>query len=90
MKVELVNFRKAIGPGGVKAFADVSFGDANYSMVVKGFTVLEGKGKRLLVCLPRKVGRDGRWLDVIMPDEKLKECIENIILDAYEYDSGAG
>ncbi len=79
--IEVVDIRKIIGDGNLKAFADVKFSD---TIIVKGFNVLMGK-HGVFVAMPRKASKDGRWLDVLTPvNDKVKTQIETKILEAYE------
>ena len=82
--VEVVDIRKAMGDGNLKAFADVKFGD---SIVVKGFSVMNGR-KGVFVKMPSKVSKDGKWFDILTPlDEKFKREIEDKVLEAYDHET---
>ena len=63
MDVEVVDIRKIVGDGNLKAFADVRVGD---SLVIKGFCVMQGKSG-VFVSMPRKASKDGRWFDILEP-----------------------
>ena len=78
--IEVVDIRKITGDGKLKAFADVRVGD---SLVIKGFCVMEGKNG-IFVSMPRKASKDGRWFDVVEPDESIKREIENKVLESYD------
>jgi len=79
--VEVVDIRKIIGNGNLKAFADVK---VDGKLVIKGFTVMQGKNG-VFVSMPRKAGRDGRWFDILTPvDEELKRELEEKVLGAYD------
>ena len=78
--IEVVDIRKITGDGKLKAFADVKVGDC---LVVKGFCVMEGKNG-IFVSMPRKASKDGRWFDVVEPDESLKRELENKVLESYD------
>ena len=80
MEIEVVDIRKIVGDGKLKAFADVKLGDC---LVVKGFCVMEGK-KGVFVSMPRKASKDGRWFDIVEPDEPVKREIENRVLESYD------
>ncbi len=81
MNIEVVDIRKIIGDGNLKAFADIKFGDA---IMVKGFSILQGK-KGVFVSMPRKAGKDGRWFEILTPlSEKVKQEIEDKLLVAYD------
>lgn len=81
MNIEVVDIRKIIGDGNLKAFADVKFGDA---ILVKGFSILQGK-KGVFVSMPKKAGKDGRWFEILTPlNEKVKQEIEDKLLVAYD------
>ena len=78
--IEVVDIRKITGDGKLKAFADVKVGDC---LVIKGFYVMEGKNG-IFVSMPRKASKDGRWFDMVEPDESLKRELENKVLEAYD------
>ena len=80
MDVEVVDIRKIVGDGNLKAFADVRVGD---SLVIKGFCVVNGKSG-IFVSMPRKASKDGRWFDILEPDDALKREIENKVLKSYD------
>ena len=80
MEIEVVDIRKITGDGKLKAFADVKVGDC---LVVKGFCVMEGKNG-VFVSMPRKASKDGRWFDILEPDESIKREIENKVLESYD------
>ena len=84
LTVEVVDIRKIMGDGNLKAFADLKIGG---SIVIKGFSVLNGKSG-LFIAMPRKAGKDGRWFDILVPmNEEVKKEIETKVLDAYEKES---
>ncbi len=84
LTIEVVDIRKILGDGNLKAFADLKVGG---SIVVKGFSVLNGKSG-LFIAMPRKAGKDGRWFDILVPmNEEVKKEIEGKVLDAYEKES---
>lgn len=84
LEIEVVDIRKIITDGSLKAFADLKIGG---SVIVKGFSVLNGKSG-LFVTMPRKAGKDGRWLDILTPvNDEIKKEIEDKVLDAYEKES---
>ena len=78
--IEVVDIRKITGDGKLKAFADVKIGDC---LVVKGFCVMEGKNG-IFVGMPRKASKDGRWFDILEPDESLKRELESKVLESYD------
>ena len=80
MDVEVVDIRKIMGDGNTKAFADVRVGD---SLVIKGFCVMQGKSG-IFVSMPRKASKDGRWFDMVEPDDALKRQLENKVLESYD------
>jgi len=79
--INVVDVRKmlGVGDGSLKAQVDIRYGD----IVIKGFGVLEGKSG-LFVSMPRKAAKDGRWYDMIVLPDKLKDEFEQAILSAYE------
>ena len=80
MDVEVVDIRKITGDGSLKAFADVRFGE---SLVIKGFTVVNGKNG-IFVSMPRRASKDGRWFDILEPSDLLKRQLENKVLESYD------
>ena len=80
MDVEVVDIRKITGDGNLKAFADVRVGE---SLVIKGFCVMQGKSG-IFVSMPRKASKDGRWFDIVEPDESLKRQLEDKVLESYD------
>ena len=79
MDVEVVDVRKITGDGKLKAMADVKLGG---SVVIKGFCVFQGKNG-VFVSMPRRVSKDGRWMDTMEPVEDLRAEIEDRVLKAY-------
>lgn len=81
LEIEVVDVRKIVGDGSLKAFADVKIGGG---LVIKGFSVVNGKNG-VFVSMPRKASKDGRWFDILMPvSDDLKEEIEQKVLEAYD------
>ncbi len=80
IEVEVVDIRKISGDGKLKAFADVKVADC---LVVKGFCVMEGKSG-VFVSMPRKASKDGRWFDILEPEDSLKREIEDKVLESYD------
>ena len=79
--IEVVDVRKLMGDGQLKALADLKIAGV---VIVKGFSIIQGK-KGVFVSMPRKASKDGRWFDILTPlNEKVKEEIESKILEAYE------
>jgi stage V sporulation protein G len=82
--IEVVDMRKIITNGSLKVFADLKIGG---SVIIKGFSVMSGK-QGVFVTMPRKLGKDGRWFDILTPmNEEVKKEIETKVLDAYEKES---
>jgi stage V sporulation protein G len=81
MGVEVVDIRKIVGDGALKAFADVKLGD---EIIVKGFSVMQGKNG-VFVAMPKKAGRDGRWFEILIPTrEEIRRHIQDKVLEAYD------
>ena len=78
--VEVVDIRKITGDGNLKAFADVKLGGR---LVIKGFSVMQGKGG-VFVSMPKKAGKDGRWFDILTPNDDLKREFQDKVLEAYD------
>lgn len=82
----IVSVHRTEGTGNLKAFVDIRIGGA---LEIRGCTVMEGKNG-IFVSLPRRVGRDGRWSDVVVAsDEALKNLYQEEILKAYEQQADA-
>lgn len=81
--VEVVDVRKVVGDGNLKAFADVKLGG---SLLVKGVCVMSGKNG-VFVSLPKKASKDGRWFDILEPEESLRELISDKVLESYELET---
>ncbi len=87
MGVEVVDIRKMIGDGNLKALANVRVGEG---LVIKGFCVMQGKNG-IFVTMPRKAAKDGRWFDIVEADEELKRQLEDKVLESYDRETdGAG
>jgi stage V sporulation protein G len=80
MNVEVVDIRKMTGDGTLKAVADIRIGEG---LIVKGFCVVQGKNG-IFVSMPRKATKDGRWLDILEPDDVLKRQLESKVLESYD------
>lgn len=81
MDIEVVDIRKIVGDGNLKAFADLKFAN---EILVKGFTVTNGKNG-LFVSGPRKPAKDGRWFDILTPlNDQMKQEIEGKVLEAFD------
>ncbi len=83
IEVEVMDIRKITGDGNLKAFADVRVGGC---LLIKGFSVVKGR-KGVFVSMPRKVSKDGRWFDVLEPEDDLKELIESKVLSSYQLET---
>ena len=83
VEVEVVDIRKITRDGNLKAFADVKVGG---SLLIKGICIMNGK-KGIFVSMPRKVTKDGRWLDVLEPDEALRDEIEEKVMRSYDLET---
>ena len=83
LDVEVVDIRKIVGDGSLKAFADVKVGG---SLLIKGVTVMNGK-KGVFVSMPRKAAKDGRWFDVLEPEATLRDLISDKVLESYDLET---
>ena len=72
------------GGGAVKAYCDLAIGDL---FTVRGLRVVEGKNGRF-VSMPRQMGKNKKWYDMVELSKELKSEVDRIVLDAY--DSGVG
>ena len=74
------------GEGSVKAFCDLTVGNA---LVIKGVKVVKGK-RGLFVSMPRSQGKDDKWYDDVVPLSKdVRTEIGRVVLAAYEQASMA-
>ena len=74
------------GGGSVKAYCDLSIGDA---FLIKGLRVVEGKNG-LFVSMPRQLGKDTKWYDsVVALTKEAKEAVGRVVLEAYDAEEGA-
>ncbi|MBI4432904.1 MAG: septation protein SpoVG family protein [Candidatus Omnitrophica bacterium] len=81
LDIEVVEIRKITNNSKLRATADLKF---NESVVVKGFSVIEGT-KGVFVSMPRKIDKDGKWMDILTPTTGLvRDDIENKVLEAYD------
>ena len=80
MNVEVVDLRLVNTDGKLKALVSIKFAE---SLIVRGFSLVEGK-KGMIVKLPSRLAKDGRWIETIAVDDFLKATIEEKILDEYE------
>ena len=77
---EVITVHRLEGTGNLKAFVDIRIGGA---LVIKGCTVMEGK-KGMFASMPRRLGKDGRWADVVVVSDELKGHYEQEMLKAFQ------
>jgi DNA-binding cell septation regulator SpoVG len=77
---EVVSVHRLEGDGNLKAFLDIRIGGG---LLIRGCTVMEGR-KGTFASLPRRLGRDGRWTDVVVPSDDLRVRYEEVMLQAYQ------
>ena len=79
--MEVVDIRKVIGNGKLKAFAALKVGGA---LIIKGFKIFDGSNG-LFVSMPSRPDKDGKWVDTLTPlNEEVKREIEGLVLEAYD------
>ena len=79
--MEVVDIRKVIGDGKLKAFADVKVGG---TLIIKGFRIFDGI-KGLFVSMPSRPGKDGKWVETLTPlNDEVKREMEGLVLEAYD------
>lgn len=79
--VEVLSVRMVQGAGNLRAFVDICI-DRKYCL--NRCVVMDGR-RGAMAWLPRMLGKDGRWFDVVfIGDEAIKGHIERAILQAYE------
>ena len=84
LEMEVVDVRKLIGDGKVKAFADLKIGS---SLIVRGFRVIDGSNG-LFVSMPSRPGKEGKWFDMFMPlNDDFKREVETMVLEAYDQET---
>ena len=84
MKATNIVIRALEGAGNLKAFVDLRMGDIE----IRGSTIMEGK-QGLFFNMPRRIGRDGRWTDVVtfVDTDKARKTLERLkadVMKAYE------
>jgi stage V sporulation protein G len=72
------------GTGAVRAYCDLAIGDL---FTIRGLRVVEGKNGRF-VSMPRQMGKNQKWYDMVELAKELKNEVDRIVLEAY--DSGVG
>ncbi len=79
--IQVLQIKQADGEGKLKAMADVQIGAA---LIIKSCLVYDGRSG-LFVAMPRKMGKDGRWFDVISPgDNDFRKSLQDKVLEAYD------
>lgn len=69
------------GDGSLKAFCDLSVGEA---FLIRGLRVVEGRNG-LFVSMPRQQSKNQKWFDsVVMLNPETKREVGRIVMDAYE------
>jgi stage V sporulation protein G len=72
--------------GKTKAFAEITL---NGTLTIRGLRVIESKSGGLFVSYPSQVGREGKPRSlVIFTDNKLREQIRRVVIDAYREQEG--
>ena len=79
-EIEVVRLTKLESNGPLKARADIVLFN---SILIKGMRIVQGR-KGLFVGMPRELGKDGKWYDIVMPlSKEIKKVIESTTLEAY-------
>ncbi len=79
--VEVLKMHRLDGDSSLKAYADVTFGDA---FIVKGLRVVEGKNG-LFVSMPSRKAKNGKWYDTAYPlTKEFRQLLNEIVLETYE------
>ena len=76
---EVLVVRRLEGEGKLKAFIDIRIGGA---LIIRGCTVVDGRNG-IFAALPRRITRDGHWLDVISVSDNLRNQYEKVMLNAF-------
>jgi DNA-binding cell septation regulator SpoVG len=78
--VTVESVRTIESSGHLKGFVDINIA----GITIMGCPVMEGKNG-LFATMPRKLGRDGRWMDIIKFDNGVDMAIVlNTIVEAYK------
>jgi stage V sporulation protein G len=72
------------GEGAVKAYCDLAIGDL---LIIRGVRLVDGKNGRF-VSMPRQMGKNKKWYDMVELAKDLKGEVDRVVLEAY--DSGMG
>ncbi len=83
LEVEVADIRKITMDGNLLAIADVKVGG---SLLIKGVSVVKGK-KGVFVSMPRKASKDGRWFNVLEPEDTLRDLISDKVLESYNLET---
>ena len=84
LDMEVVDIRKVVGDGKIKAFDDLKLSEA---YVVKGFKVVKGP-TGIFVGMPSKPGKNGQWFETLVPaTESVREALQNKVLEAYDHET---
>jgi len=80
-KIEVTEVRPIAGIGNLKALVDVKL---NGYILIRGFSVVDS-AHGLIATPPRKVGRDGRWYEILTPlNASIQTRLEAAVLMAYQ------
>ena len=83
MSLEVTRLNRVNGIGDIKAFADLKIETEVGSLIMRGFRVVESRG-RVFVGFPSKTGSDSNYhLTVFTNDQPLKRLISETILESY-------
>jgi stage V sporulation protein G len=81
VKITDVRVRKIAKEGKMKAVVSITIDD---EFVVHDIKVIDGE-KGLFIAMPSKKATDGEYRDIAHPiNSGTRECIQNIILEAFE------
>lgn len=83
MSLEVTRINRVNNLGNIKAFADLKTETEIGSFVMRGFRIVESRG-RIFVGFPSKTGSDNHYhLTVFTNDQSLKRLVNETILEAY-------
>jgi len=85
LDIEIANMYRFEGNGSLKAFCDIVVSD---TVMIKGLRIMEGHNG-LVVRMPSKEGKDGRWYESIRPMTKeIREALSEMIVKAFNEQAG--
>ena len=83
MSIDVIRINRVQDQGDVRAFADVKVETNEGELIMKGFRIVESRG-RTFVGWPAKKGSDDRYhMTVFTNNQAFKNSVSQIILNSY-------